>query len=146
MAIPTLTIAGLSALAGAGAASGEGGMLSGFEIGTSKKESLNITAPTTTDIRETSTQETFAPSVSRDISIITRSPNANMTTKKEQISDISPSSTQAARPYVSPIISPTQAQGQGAGSADSGESGGFSNILIIGGLGVLAYSFLKKKK
>jgi len=85
-------------------------------------------------------QETYAPTITRtyDVQYNIATGGSAVTTKKEQ------AITQ--QPAISPsvVVVPTTAQGGGVGAGN----GGFDimSIVIIGGLGLGAWYFLKKKK
>ena len=131
------------ALLGAGwlfGKSGSGGgvdLFRGVEIGTSKKqESTTI-----------STQTTIAPTITRtyDFQYNIASGGSTIATKKEQAIEQTPTTSPAM------TIIPTQLQGSGevggfGGGSASGSGVNIWDMIIIGGIGLGAYMFLKPDK
>lgn len=150
MVLPLIPILAIGATAGgmgwlAGKSGGGSGvdLLSGFEIGTTKK-STQIT-----DSRQYTTTSTYSPTINRsfDIQYNIASEGSNISTKKES----SISQTPTTSPVVTPqlITIPTTMQGAGEMGGAGGSGAGSFDIMtptVLVGLGVGAYFLFFKDK
>jgi len=136
-------LAGGGWLAGKSASGGGVDLLSGFEIGTTKKSFQY------TDSRQTTNTNVYAPTINRtfDIQYNIASEGSSISTKKEQAITQQPTVSPQVTPTL--LVVPTTQQGAGeiGGSGSSGSAGfDYMTLVVLGGLGLGAYYLLKGGK
>ena len=128
-----LLLGGGSFLAGKSSSGG------GIELFTSKKSNQ------TTNANQYTTSSVFSPTINRttDIQYNIASGGSQISTKKDQAISQIPNIS----PNVSPSLTASPSTQQGGGSTAASKGGvDFQGIALMGGVGLIAYYFLKPKK